>query len=81
VELDVCGKLSTIKDNVFAMSTPENENALSDATLKGNITEVKRFISLGADVNAFNSKGETPAHVASRYGHAVVVKVRGKREA
>jgi ankyrin repeat protein len=44
------------------------------AAVENNLPEVRRLLSVGADVNAQGDHGETPLHWASRNGHAQVMK-------
>ena len=46
---------------------------LHHAATAGNLTEVKRLISFGADINATDSNNWTPLHNASIAGHSEVV--------
>ena len=41
----------------------------------GRLSEVKRLLEAGADVNAKDNDGNPPLHLASNYGHAEVVKI------
>jgi ankyrin repeat protein len=46
---------------------------LHRAALEGNLEEVKKLVEGGADVNAKNTIGKTPLHMASGNGHQDVV--------
>ena len=46
---------------------------LHDVCVKGNFDQVKILIRFGADVNAANAGGETPAHLAARRGIVAII--------
>lgn len=48
---------------------------LRKAAEKGDISSAIEAISNKADINCLNHRGETPLHLASRYGHFSVVKL------
>jgi uncharacterized alpha/beta hydrolase family protein len=50
------------------------DQGLFEAAKEINLPEIRRLLSLGADVNATNVDGETPLSDASYNGHVHVVK-------
>jgi ankyrin repeat protein len=50
------------------------DREMIDAMLENNLSEVRRFLSVGADVNAKTSNDNTPLRLASMTGHVQVVK-------
>lgn len=46
---------------------------LHDVCVKGNFDQVQILIRFGADVNAANAGGETPAHLAARRGIVAII--------
>ena len=51
------------------------ETPLHGAAWTGDVSEVKRLIAEGADVNHIDTAHETPLHGAAAWGHADVVRV------
>ncbi|MCG8427091.1 MAG: ankyrin repeat domain-containing protein [Chromatiales bacterium] len=45
------------------------------AVHRGDIDQIERHIYWGADINQYDSNGETPLHVAARAGRYIVVKL------
>ena len=49
---------------------------LYDACEKGNLEEVTALLSNEeCDINACNTDGDSPLHIACKYGHLEIVKV------
>lgn len=46
---------------------------LFGAVEKGNLEQIKKLLSAGAEVNAKTSKGETPLRLAEEKGHKSLV--------
>mmetsp|Transcript_7234 Transcript_7234/g.10221 ORF Transcript_7234/g.10221 Transcript_7234/m.10221 type:complete len:89 (+) Transcript_7234:111-377(+) len=55
------------------MSIRQKEENLRSAAISGDITEAKKLIAEGTDVNAADSNGNTALINAASYGHSEVV--------
>ena len=56
----------SVKDNV-------GDTQLFNASANGNLTEVKKLLTQGADVNKADNDGVSPLWIASQNGHSAVV--------
>ena len=61
---------------VVGCGNPEADRALLKAAREGNIEAVKQFIAAGTDVNAKDSAGVTPLHLAAHEGHKIVTALK-----
>ena len=55
------------------METFDINEALLLAARNGDLSELRKAISKGVDVNTVNQYGQTPLHLAARYGHKEIV--------
>ena len=56
------------------------DQLLNEACENGHLKKVTALLTIGeCDVNACNTAGETPLHIACEYGHLEIVKVLLKK--
>ncbi|KAK0565183.1 Target of rapamycin complex 2 subunit avo2 [Tilletia horrida] len=60
---------------ISSKSTSEGRTALHWAAMKGHDEVIRRLLSLGADVDAFDANLNTPLHFASAWGHLTSVQL------
>ncbi len=67
--------------SLLALSAPAEASSLRKAAKRGNLDDVRRLISEGADVDDRDSRGNTPIYYAAVEGHASVVEALARADA
>src|SRR5437763_503800 len=67
--------MGKITERIEALKDAGRRTELADAAAHGQLDQVKALIQAGADVNAYDWKGETPLHCAARNSRADVVQI------
>eukprot|EP00002_Diphylleia_rotans_P036863 TRINITY_DN8176_c0_g1_i5.p1 TRINITY_DN8176_c0_g1~~TRINITY_DN8176_c0_g1_i5.p1 ORF type:complete len:177 (+),score=22.70 TRINITY_DN8176_c0_g1_i5:59-589(+) len=75
LEIPGVPKASDVRNGDLVFESMVNNNALIKAAYNGDAEEAQRHIKRGADVNAFDSNGLAPLHIAAIYGHHVCITV------
>lgn len=75
----VTGAIGLLDTRAFAQQSAyeatEQLKVLSEIMKPGDITEIRRLIEAGADIDAMNQYGGTPLIMASGKGHTQIVKL------
>ena len=50
------------------------DKKLLEATSRGDVKRIQRYVHLGADINTFNREGDTPLSIAALRGHVQAVR-------